>query len=207
MKTIIFDFDGTLGDTILILLKIYNDLADVHGLRHVEHKDWLRLRQGTFREGFKWSGMSPFQAPGMITQGLKMMEAHTSEVKLFPEMMKVVKHFKSKGYDLYVLSTNSDKVIKQVLDEHGYGDDLTVLKSSKVFGKSRDIKRLVKEKGLVKQDVWMVGDEARDMVAAKKAGVNGLAVTWGLQPEKMIKKVKGIIIVHTPGDVIKVIEG
>jgi phosphoglycolate phosphatase len=204
--TIIFDFDGTLADTVKILLKIYNELAHLQGFRLVEEKDWLELRKGTIKNGFKWTGIRPYQAPGMLSQGLKMMEAYTKDVKLFPKMVRVIEHFSERGYDLFVLSTNSEKVIKQVLKQNGLSQDLTVLKSSKVFGKARSIRRLLRQHGYNKETVWMIGDEVRDMTAARRTGINGIAVTWGLQPESSLKKVPGIFIVHKPSQILKIIE-
>ena len=206
MKTIIFDFDGTLADSLVVLLEIYNELATKRGFRTVNQEDWMLLRQGTIAQGLRWTGIHPMQAPGMLAQGLKLLKPRTSEIKLFPEMIPVVERLASQGHKLFVLSTNSQDVIREVLNKHGIDDQLEVLKSSRVFGKAQAIRKLVRSHHLDPAEVWMIGDEVRDMRAANRAGVRGIGVSWGFQPAETLAAVGGAVrIAKTPADIEKLI--
>lgn len=48
-----------------------------------------------------------------------------------------------------------------------------------MFGKSRLLKKLMKEKKIPHADPIYIGDEIRDVEAAKKAGIKVIGVTWG----------------------------
>lgn len=202
---VILDFDGTLADSFEVMLQIYNELAEARGMRKVTSDDWPELRKGTIAQGLKWTGAKPYQLPGLLAQGLKLVEARTSEIKLFPEMITTVKTLANQGCKLFVLSTNSQHLIQEVLNKHGIGQELEVLKSSRVFGKASAIKKLIRSHNLEVENTWMIGDEVRDMVAAKKAGVHALGVAWGFQPKETLEAVGGVTIADSPSEIINIV--
>jgi phosphoglycolate phosphatase len=206
-KTIIFDFDGTLADSLVVLLEIYNELAVQRSFKAVNQEDWVRLRQGSIADGLRWTGIHPVQVPGMLTAGLRLLKPRTSEIKLFPDMIKVVKDFHDQDIQLFVLSTNAQDVIQEVLNKHGIGDELEVLKSSRVFGKAQAIRKLVKSHNLDPSEVWMIGDEVRDMRAAVRAGVRGIGVSWGFQPPETLQAVDpSVQIAKVAADIPKLVQ-
>ena len=205
MSTIVFDFDGTLADSFLVMLGIYNDLAKLKGFRQATEADWQKLRIGTIGSGLKWAGINPIQVPGLLTLGLRMVEKRTAEIKLFPEMVKLVDQLAAEGHQLFVLSTNSQALIQEVLNKHGIGEQLDVLKSSRLFGKAQALRKLMRSHRLDPQSVWMIGDEVRDMRAAKRAGVQAAGVAWGFQPEATLVAVGDIHIVKQPKDILKLV--
>lgn len=203
--TIVFDFDGTIADSLIVMLGIYNELAETRGLKKVTQKDWEQLRMGTIAQGIKWIGVKPFQIPGLLTQGLRMVEPRTADIKLFPDAIPVIKELAAQGHSIFVLSTNSEKVIQEVLNKHGIGKDMTVLKSSKIFGKASALKKLVRANQVEPNRVMMIGDEVRDMVAAKKAGVQPVAVNWGFQPGDTLAALGGVTLIRTPKELLKLV--
>lgn len=206
-RAVIFDFDGTLADSLVVLLEIYNELAQKRGFRAVDQHEWVRLRQGSIADGLRWTGIHPMQVPGMLTQGLRLLKPRTSEIKLFPDMVELVKQLNAQGAQLYVLSTNAQDVIQEVLDKHGIGDQLEVLKSSRVFGKAQAIRKLIKSHHLDPARMWMIGDEVRDMRASQRAGVHGIGVAWGFQPPQTLQAVApSIQIAKKPQDISKLVQ-
>lgn len=202
---IVFDFDGTLADSFDVMLQIYNELAKTRGMQPVAEKDWLELRKGTIAQGLKWTGAKPIQLPGLLAQGLKLVESRTADIKLFPDMIPIIHKLASDGHQLFVLSTNSQALIQQVLNKHGIGQELNVLKSSRVFGKAAALKKLIRTHKLQPGSVWMVGDEVRDMLGAKRAGVHPVAVSWGFQPAETLQALGGVTVVRQPSDILKLI--
>ena len=77
-----------------------------------------------------------------------------------------------------------------------------MLPSSSIFGKAGALKMLIRRHRVAKSDVWMVGDELRDIEAAKKAGINCIAVTWGLQHPDTLKAAHPTYVVDSPGQIL-----
>ncbi len=207
MNTVVFDFDGTLADSLVVMLQIYNELAETRGMRPVTHADWLELRKGTIASGLKWTGAKSFQLPGLLAQGFKLVKRRISDIKLFPETLPVIRELAARGYKIFVLSSNSQEVIQEVLDKHGIGKEVEVLKSSRVFGKASALKKLISSHKLDPKNVWMVGDEVRDMQASIKAGVNPIAVSWGFQPPETLAAVgASVAVVKTQADILEIVK-
>ncbi len=55
----IFDFDGTMADTVPIIREIYSDLATKRKWRPLNDEDYEILRRGSLRDARRWSGI-PF---------------------------------------------------------------------------------------------------------------------------------------------------
>ncbi len=205
--TIIFDFDGTLADSLTVMLDIYNNqIAPQWNLRPVMAEDWHILRQSSFTKGMRTIGVKPHQLAKILNEGRRLVKSRSSDIKLFPGAAKLIKQLAGDGHDLYVLSTNDQAVINDVFKAAGIDDCITVLKSPRLFGKAGALRRLVRQLGVQPGDVWMVGDELRDMSAAKRVGLKSLAVTWGFQPEITLAAYQPTAIAHKLSDIPGIIQ-
>lgn len=187
--TIVFDFDGTLANTYGIVLSLYNAEAANYGLRTVSDEDWEAIRHMRFAEMLKFIGIKPHQVPKYLTIGKQILKGHIEQIELFDGVVDMIKRLKVAGHDLFVLSSNAEDTIQAVLERYGVSE-LSVMKSSKLFGKSTPLKRLLRVNQLQPDEVWMVGDELRDINAAQKAGIHAMAVTWGFHPKEMLESAK-----------------
>ena len=59
--------------------------------------------------------------------------------------------------------------------------------SASVFGKARKFRRVLKRARLAPHDAIAIGDETRDIEAARAAGIACGAVTWGYAAEKALR--------------------
>jgi phosphoglycolate phosphatase len=57
----------------------------------------------------------------------------------------------------------------------------------RLFGKGKALRRIVRAERLDSSEVLYVGDEVRDIEAARKARVASAAVTWGLNTEAILR--------------------
>ncbi|MEH7456754.1 HAD hydrolase-like protein, partial [Bacillus sp. JJ1127] len=77
--------------------------------------------------------------------------------------------------------------------------------SKNLFGKDKIIKKFLKEKKLTEADMLYVGDEQRDIVACKKAGVNVIWVGWGYDVLETVKEDSPDYMVNTPNEILHVV--
>jgi len=182
-KVVVFDFDGTLGDVIPIMREIYGDFARQKGYPELTEDVYQKLRKGTLKEVLKWMGVRPWQIGGLLREGRSLFYIRSQEVQLFPGVAKLVKELHKEGWDIYILSSNSPKTIKEILARNDIDELVNILKRPPLFGKASSIKALIRAKKYDKSRVWMVGDEVRDIEAANKTGIKSIAVAWGLQHE------------------------
>ena len=95
----------------------------------------------------------------------------------------------SKKHTIGILTTNSREIVDYVLKKGKVGVDFIYTDGS-LFRKHKNIKSILQERGLEKQDVIYVGDEVRDIIASRKAGIQVMAVSWGANSRKLLKTEK-----------------
>ena len=83
------------------------------------------------------------------------------------------------GVRVAVVSSNGEDAIRRVL-----GADLSAVVTdfdcgAAIFGKAAKFRRVVRRAGVEPAQAVGVGDEARDIEAARAAGIASAAVTWG----------------------------
>ena len=101
------------------------------------------------------------------------------KVHLVAGMEDALVHLRSHGVALALLTSNSHSNVKQVLGCEGLAYFHVVECGTTLFGKARQLRKLLKQFRGRAGDVLYVGDETRDADAARAAGLDFVAVGWG----------------------------
>jgi len=197
MKTIIFDFDGTIADTLSLVIDIYHKInrqAVPFTPEEVE-----RLRGMTFLQIARELRIPPWRVPGMLVRGRSLMRKHLDEVKIFEGIEALIRDLHKEGVPLIIMSTNSASNIRKFLRGRQLDEYFVKVHGGiGVFGKARALKKIMEHDRLDPSNVYYVGDEIRDVEAAKKAGVHSVAVTWGYNNETLLATHEPFALVSTP---------
>jgi len=203
MKTVIFDFDGTLADGLRIMIKVYNELAEVYNFNKITNVQKVR-GMGAFR--FWWhSGVSIFKIPLLLRKGRTLFRKEAEHLKLFPGIKGMLRDLK-KNCHVGILTSNSKKTVVECLKRNGLDDVFDfIYAGSSLFGKRKVLKKVMRQNGLDASEVVYVGDETRDIRAAKKAGVKIISVGWGFNTQKRLRADEPDALVVAPKDLVKTI--
>lgn len=204
-KAVIFDFDGTLADTEGLLRDAYNELAKKKRWQKLNNQQYRGLFTATIIHALRWSRFRPWRFFYLVRQSRKHLHTEAGRISLFKGIPELIDELYESGFDLYVLSYNVATTINLVLTHREVIDKLIVLDQPVFFRKHVRINELIKRKNYERSNVWMIGDEKRDIAAAKKAGVASIAVTWGLQNKSALKKAHPTHIVSNPSDIAKIL--
>jgi phosphoglycolate phosphatase len=200
-RWVIWDFDGTLADTFELACQTFNTLAAEHGWKPIE--DAHALRGLTARAFMKRQNISLMQLPKVVKHFLQAERRHMEDVRVFPGLPDVLRSLKGQGKCLGVLSSNSGDNIRaclranQVLDLFDF-----VVGYPKLFGKARAIRKLVRRERGQKEEWLYIGDEVRDILAAKRAGLDVAAVTWGFQTAELLERYGPTYLISEPGQLV-----
>ena len=179
MPTIVFDFDGTIADTLSVVIKISNRLADHYGYKKIPLSDLPKLREKKPSAVLKHLGISIFKLPIVVRKIRFEMNKEIAHLKTAVDLRDMLIHLKENGCVLGILTTNSRENATEFLKNNNLELFDFVYSGRAVFGKSRLLKKLMKEKRIPHADLIYIGDEIRDVEAAKKAGIKVIGVTWG----------------------------
>jgi HAD superfamily hydrolase (TIGR01549 family) len=200
MKNIIlFDFDGTLADTFDALVKITNNLAGEYGYPTVNQSEAYQLKNLSSWQIIKRSGLSVFQLPFLVQRIRSELRDQLETIDLFPGIRDALFRLKQQGYSLYILTSNSQDNVNLFIQKHQIADLFSgVYSSSNLFGKHRKIKSILKQENISSHRAIYVGDETRDIVAAKKAKIKAIAVTWGFNDSEVLSQYHPDALIHHP---------
>lgn len=174
-----FDFDGTLADTMPWFNAILNTVADKYHFRKIDASEREALRSRDAGEILTYLNIPLWKLPAIMTHVRTLMQEIDPSVQLFDGIPQALARLKASGLRLAIVSSNSVENVKRVLgeetaalfDDYECGTDL--------FGKAAKIDRLLRQHGTAPERFLLVGDEMRDIDAARKAGVRVGSVAWG----------------------------
>jgi len=201
-RAVIFDFDGTLADSFAVALEVFYELMQRDAF---EAEDLMRLRGLTLRQLSKELKIPMYKVPFLLVRGRRAMFERMPEVRLVEGMANVVRVLR-KTHKLFVLSSNSPANIRAVLNEYGLADSFTAVYGDvSLLKKRQKLRQIVRQHGLKTAETWYVGDEARDIQAAKRAGLRMVAVSWGFNNIHVLASHEPTALVFTPDEIISCI--
>lgn len=200
-KTILFDFDGTLANTLKTVVEIYNKVAPEYNCKTVELEDVSRLQAMTISHLMKEQGISHITLAILLVRVRKELHINIDHVKPFFGIEEQLQTLKKMGYQLGIMSSNSQKNVHTFLESNNMKHLFDFVHTSKnIFGKHTAIKRIISNLSLQTNDVVYVGDETRDIEACKKIGVKIAAVSWGYNLPEVLQAMQPDVLIDTPNE-------
>ena len=203
-KVIIFDFDGTLADTIDILLSVTNRLSAEFGFKSATKEELAQLSNLNSWQILQYSGISIFKFPLLIRRLKAELHSELPHIQLFPGIKEVLLELKKRGFQLGIITSNSRENVLGTLEKNGLQDTFTFIDSSSTFGKHKVINRWLKTEHINAEEVVYVGDEIRDIAAARKTGIKVIAVGWGFNSPEALAAQNPDFLIERPQELIEI---
>ena len=195
---VIFDLDGTLADSFPWFRRHANDVADKFGFRRVE--DFEALRHADFRQIFHQLEVSRIKLPVIARHMRQLKTRHLDEIALFPGVEPMLRSLSEAGLRLALVSSDSEANARSQLGELAHLFEKFDCGAS-VFGKAAKFRRVVRRAGLRPSDVISIGDEVRDIEAAREAGIACGAVCWGFAAPELLRSMRPDFLFERVGDI------
>lgn len=206
VKVILFDFDGTVADTLDTLVGITNRLAGEFGYKPTTKEEVETFKNLSSRQVIKQSRVSIFKLPFLIRRVKKQLSGELPKVAEFSGMKEAIFQLESQGLRLGIVTSNSAENVKLFLRAKGLLDSFEYIQSgAAIFGKSQVLKRFMRAQSLQPEEVIYVGDETRDIEAAKRSNIKVIAVSWGFNTRQVLEKYRPDFLIDSPGELIDVI--
>lgn len=206
LSAIIFDFDGTIADTLQSARVVLNDLSDEFGFAPIAANEVEALRSHTVDSLIKHLGIKRRHVPVILAKGVRALRSRISDIPPCPGMIETLSSMSTQAEHFGILTSNSQENVQLFLEAHGVADLFTFISStSKLKGKARYLKSIARTFSLAPEDMLYIGDEVRDVVAANKAGVPNIAVTWGFNSREALESSSPTHIVNNPGELLAII--
>jgi phosphoglycolate phosphatase len=174
----IFDLDGTLVDSFPWFLRTINDVADRFGFRRVRDEDVEGLRHASTREILTRLEVPLWKLPAIARYARRLKGEAAAEISLFTGAEAMLRTLTEGGVQLALVTSDNEANARQKL-----GASAALFShfdcAASVFGKPAKFRRVIRRAGADPALVISIGDEVRDIEAARAVGIACGAVSWG----------------------------
>ena len=203
MKTLIFDFDVTIADSFETMLGIFEQ---IHARpQKLTPQEVQKLRGESIRQIIKYLNIRRMMLPRLIFKAKRLLALQMKHIDTFPGLPVTLKSLHKQGHQMFILSTNSQSNISVFLRNNGIESYF-----SNIYGdiglrsKSSALKKIVRKEKLDRANCVYIGDEVRDIEAARKAKIASVGVTWGFNNARALKAARPDMTAQRPEDLLKI---
>lgn len=205
-RTLVFDFDGTIADTLGETRRIFNIIAPDYGVRKVEQHELASLRHLSLKDLLNHLEIPKRRVPALIARGTGMMRSNIAELNLIEGMGDVLIELRQHVHSLGILTSNTSANVDLFLRTHGLREQFDFISStSNLSGKAKHLKAIGKTFSLRPEQMLYSGDEVRDIKASQKVGVAIAAVTWGFNSRESLAACSPDFLFEAPSDFLKLL--
>jgi phosphoglycolate phosphatase len=202
-KVIIFDFDGTVADTLDVILGIANGAAEEFGYKQVSREELEELKGLTPRQIIKRSGVSIFKVPFILRRIKTELNKQIQYITPFSGIKETLRKLKQQGHKLGIITSNSEENVMDFLEINDLKDLFDfVYSGTTIFGKSKVIANCLRKGNFNPADVIYVGDETRDIEAAKKTQIKVISVAWGFNLPAALESMHPDFLIYQPQELL-----
>jgi len=185
-KLVVWDFDGTVVDSRATSLAIFNRLAPEMRYRPIDDPE--SIRSLTTRQFLRRQGISLWRLPRLVRRFHAAAAEEAENLKLYPGLREALAALRAGGVRLGVLSSNKEENIRRCLRCNGAEEYFAfVVGYPRLFGKGKALRRILRAERAQRGEMLYIGDEVRDIEAARKARIASIAVTWGFNTEHVLR--------------------
>jgi phosphoglycolate phosphatase len=203
--SIIFDFDGTIADTLSAIVGLVNDHAHEFNIKPLDDHDVEELRGMSNVEIIKKFKVPLVKVPYLVLKAQKELNQRIDQMKLFPGIRELVLDLSSIGFRLGILTSNSRENVKKFLRAQQLDVFDFIHAEQNFFGKNWALLHLLKKYNLRKDEAIYVGDEVRDIEACHKVGMPVIAVSWGFHRKNILEAKHPTFLVSSAAEIMDIV--
>lgn len=204
-RLVLWDFDGTLADTLRTAVEIYNRIAPkYHALPMTDPE---AMRGLTAAELVRRHNIRCHRFPFLIREFLAEQSRTMTEVRLHEGIAETLESLTRSGIRHAIVSSNSEVNIRLFLEHHAIGHHFEfVVGVRRLFGKRRGLKNALRLAKLAANEVLYVGDETRDIRAAHQLQMPIASVTWGVNSSTLLAEHGPEYLIATPEELLPIVQ-
>ena len=193
-KAVLFDWDGTLYDSIGASFKIYEELFKKYANLNLTCDYFRKTFIVNYHQYYLMHGIPESKWDEVDNHWLKRFHEMEKDIHLFPGVKELLGRLKEKGMRIGLVSNGTGGRIKKEMDKNGireYFDAVITDDEIKDFKPNPvGVREALKVIHVDAKDSLYVGDMAEDVQAGRNAGTSTAAVTWGAHSLDRLKPAK-----------------
>ncbi len=202
-KLLIFDVDGTLCDTDIILYKTWDELFKLYKRPYVEFDiEKIKLYSGPPLEFAILDAFPELDSKFIHDEYRRRTKKYyDTDLKLFENVKEVLEYFYNKGYIITTLTAKNLEMTSYSFKKLGidkyFKEYVTRSNGFKAKPDKEGIEYLLNKYHIDKKDAIMIGDTNADIECAKNASIDSCLMTMqdrvGIKKENILYECKNFI--------------
>jgi phosphoglycolate phosphatase len=197
---VIFDLDGTLADSLPWFFRNLDAVADKFGFRRVQARELEALRGLGSREILRRLEIPFWKLPGIARHMRRLKAEHLADIALFAGVDTMLSALADADLRLALVSSDNEANARRQLGVaaalFSYFDC-----GASLFGKATKFRHILKRAAVDPAQAIAIGDEIRDIEAARAAGIACAAVTWGYAAPQVLRALEPHLIFERMEDI------
>jgi len=172
MSLLVFDFDGTIFDSMPHIHRGVSNVFTCCGLPVPSIREFLIHLKPPYTAFYKERGVT---LPNEEIDRLFVEKANEPGATLFPDAVPTVIRLAAKGHVLAIVSGNYRTRVEQVLTEAGIIQHFSSIRGE-CESKTKAIETVIQELGFSKAETLMIGDSVLDIEHATDVSVRSVGI-------------------------------
>jgi phosphoglycolate phosphatase len=175
----IFDFDGTLADSGAWFRSTINQVARRYEFRQVTDEELEHLRGQPSAAIIRYLGVPAWKIPFIASHMRKLVARDTDKITLFDGVDALLSTLTERGVAIAIATSNAEANVRRILGDANAKRISHYACGASLFGKAAKLTAIIRRQRASPERTIAIGDEVRDLEAARKVGLAVGAVGWG----------------------------
>jgi pyrophosphatase PpaX len=210
LTTVLFDLDGTLIDSVRLILDSYHHTLATHGLPAMSDEHWLAGLGTPLRVQFRhWSHDAAGLEALIATYREYNLMHHDRMVTAYPDVVPMVLAIRAAGYRTGLVTSKNRPGALRGLTLVGLADAMELIVGADEVRNPKPhaepIEFALRQLGEFPGRAIYVGDSIHDMESGRAAGVRTGAVLWGPFGRSHLESATPDHWLERPGDLLRLL--
>jgi pyrophosphatase PpaX len=208
---LLFDLDGTLVDTIELIMRSMRHAFDGSPHRAPTDDEWRALIGRPLIDSFREFAPDEPEVERLIGRYREFqLEHHDRLVRAYDGVVAAIRHFAALGHPMALVTSKADWLARRALVHVGLDDAIPVIVGCDSCTRHKPhpepVERALALLRTTPRDAIFVGDSPFDVQAGRAAGVYTVGVTWGASSRDDMRRAGADLVIHEVAELADAVE-
>ncbi|NVO16499.1 MAG: HAD hydrolase-like protein [Rhodoplanes sp.] len=205
-RLVIFDIDGTLADSFPWFLAVLNGVADRFGFRRTAPDEVVAMRNAGAAEILERLAVPRWKLPLIVRHMRALKTQDLDQIPLFPGVDALLATLFARGAVLAVVSSDTEANVRRALGPANAKLIAHFGCGASLFGKPPKFRAVLRRACVPASEAIAIGDEVRDIEAARTVGIACGAVAWGYADATALRAKKPDLVFERMEEIVGALE-